>query len=149
MRLKDFIEIHDWTAAEVMELFELAKDIKAKPKKFRDALEGQTLAMIFEKSSTRTRVSFETGMFQLGGQALFLSTRDIQLGRGEPISDRGVISTEPGLYVVGRPFLYSFNSHTIGGVGRDVEHVVEHLCARPIVAAPTRVVEATAAAGSS
>src|SRR6478672_2978007 len=71
MRLKDFIEIHDWTAAEVMEIFELAKEIKAKPKKFRDALEGQTLAMIFEKSSTRTRVSFETGMFQLGGQALF------------------------------------------------------------------------------
>src|SRR5204862_1281344 len=70
-----------------MEIFELAKEIKAKPKKFRDALEGQTLAMIFEKSSTRTRVSFETGMFQLGGQALFLSSRDIQLGRGEPIPD--------------------------------------------------------------
>ena len=87
MRLKDFIEIHDWTAAEVMEIFELAKEIKAKPKKFRDALEGQTLAMIFEKSSTRTRVSFEAGMFQLGGHALFLSSRDIQLGRGEPITD--------------------------------------------------------------
>src|SRR5687768_12996640 len=61
--------------------------MKAKPKKFRDALEGQTLAMIFEKSSTRTRVSFEVGMFQLGGHALFLSARDIQLGRGEPIYD--------------------------------------------------------------
>jgi ornithine carbamoyltransferase len=87
MRLKDFIEIHDWTAAEVMEIFELAKEIKQKPKKFRDALGGQTLAMIFEKSSTRTRVSFEAGMFQLGGHALFLSSRDIQLGRGEPITD--------------------------------------------------------------
>src|SRR5437764_8551350 len=87
MRLKDFIEIHDWTAAEVMEIFELAKEIKQKPKRFRDALEGQTLAMIFEKSSTRTRVSFEAGMFQLGGHALFLSSRDIQLGRGEPIYD--------------------------------------------------------------
>lgn len=84
---KDFIEIHDYTAAEVMEIFELAKDIKQKPQKFRDALEGQTLAMIFEKSSTRTRVSFEVGMFQLGGHALFLSARDIQLGRGEPIVD--------------------------------------------------------------
>ncbi|HEX6158902.1 MAG TPA: ornithine carbamoyltransferase, partial [Thermoanaerobaculia bacterium] len=51
------------------------------------ALEGQTLAMIFEKSSTRTRVSFEVGMYQLGGHALFLSARDIQLGRGEPIYD--------------------------------------------------------------
>ena len=87
MQHKDFIEIHDYTAAEVMELFELARDIKAKPGKFHDALKGQTLAMIFEKSSTRTRVSFEVGMFQLGGHALFLSSRDIQLGRGEPIID--------------------------------------------------------------
>jgi ornithine carbamoyltransferase len=84
---KDFIEIHDYTAAEVLELFELARDMKAKPKKYNDALAGQTLAMIFEKSSTRTRVSFEVGMFQLGGHALFLSARDIQLGRGEPIYD--------------------------------------------------------------
>jgi ornithine carbamoyltransferase len=87
MRHKDFIEIHDYTAAEVMQIFELARDIKATPKKYRDTLEGQTLAMIFEKSSTRTRVSFEVGMFQLGGHALFLSSRDIQLGRGEPIYD--------------------------------------------------------------
>src|SRR5438309_11118815 len=87
MRLKDFIEIHDWTAAEVMEIFELAKEIKAKPKKFRDALEGQTLAMIFQKPSTRTRVSFETGMFQLGGQALNLTSDELQLARGETIED--------------------------------------------------------------
>lgn len=87
MRHKDFIEIHDYTADEVLELFELARDMKAKPKKFNTALEGQTLAMIFEKSSTRTRVSFEVGMYQLGGHALFLSARDIQLGRGEPIYD--------------------------------------------------------------
>ena len=87
MRHKDFIEIHDYTADEVNELFELARDMKAKPKKFNTALEGQTLAMIFEKSSTRTRVSFEVGMYQLGGHALFLSARDIQLGRGEPIYD--------------------------------------------------------------
>ncbi|MGZ8831160.1 MAG: ornithine carbamoyltransferase, partial [Thermoanaerobaculia bacterium] len=84
---KDFIEVHDYTAAEVMEIFALARDIKANPKKFADALKGRTLAMIFEKSSTRTRVSFEAGMFQLGGHALFLSARDIQLGRGEPIYD--------------------------------------------------------------
>jgi ornithine carbamoyltransferase len=87
MRHKDFIEIHDYTADEVREIFELARDMKAKPRKFADALEGQTLAMIFEKSSTRTRVSFEVGMFQLGGHALFLSARDIQIGRGEPIYD--------------------------------------------------------------
>ncbi len=87
MKHKDFIEIHDYTAEEVQEIFELARDMKAQPKKFNDALKGQTLAMIFEKSSTRTRVSFEVGMYQLGGHALFLSARDIQLGRGEPIYD--------------------------------------------------------------
>ena len=87
MNHKDFIEVHDYTADEVRQIFELAADMKANPKKYRDALAGQTLAMIFEKSSTRTRVSFEVGMFQLGGHALFLSARDIQLGRGEPIYD--------------------------------------------------------------
>ena len=87
MKHKDFIEIHDYTAAEVREIFDLARDMKANPSKFSRALEGQTLAMIFEKSSTRTRVSFEVGMFQLGGHALFLSARDIQIGRGEPIYD--------------------------------------------------------------
>ena len=50
-------------------------------------LQGKTLAMIFEKNSTRTRVSFETGIYQLGGQALFLSPRDLQIGRGEPVED--------------------------------------------------------------
>lgn len=87
MRHKDFIEIHDYSADEVRELFELARDMKAAPGKFRTTLQGQTLAMIFEKSSTRTRVSFEVGMFQMGGHALFLSSRDIQIGRGEPITD--------------------------------------------------------------
>jgi ornithine carbamoyltransferase len=87
MRHKDFIEVTDYSADEVKQIFELARDMKAKPQKFRDALPGQTLAMIFEKSSTRTRVSFEVGMYQLGGHALFLSARDIQLGRGEPIED--------------------------------------------------------------
>ena len=87
MRHKDFIEIHDYSADEVMQIFEIARDMKAGREKFSTALQGQTLAMIYEKSSTRTRVSFEVGMFQLGGHALFLSARDIQLGRGEPIYD--------------------------------------------------------------
>ncbi len=87
MKHKDFIEVTDWTADEVLDIFRLAADMKKDKAKFVRALEGQTLAMIFEKSSTRTRVSFEVGMFQLGGHALFLSARDIQLGRGEPITD--------------------------------------------------------------
>lgn len=84
---RHFISIHDLTAEQVSALFDLSADVKAHPDRHRKALEGQTLGMIFQKSSTRTRVSFEVGMFQLGGHALFLSSRDIQLGRGEPISD--------------------------------------------------------------
>jgi len=84
---KDLISIHDLSAADVAEIFDVAKKMKKNPRRYAKALEGQTLAMIFEKSSTRTRVSFEVGMYQLGGHALFLSSRDIQLGRGETIHD--------------------------------------------------------------
>ena len=106
MRHKDFIEIHDYTADEVREIFELARDMKAKPKKFADALEGQTLAMIFEKSSTRTRVSFEVGMFQMGGHALFLSSRDIQIGRGEPITDTAQVLSRYVNGIMARTFAH-------------------------------------------
>ena len=86
---KDMQSIHDLSVDEVQEILALAKELKAKQKAGvpHKILEGKTLGMIFEKSSTRTRVSFETGMYQLGGQALFLSNRDLQLGRGEPIRD--------------------------------------------------------------
>jgi ornithine carbamoyltransferase len=84
---RHLISIHDLAAAEVAGLFRLAADVKANPAKYHDHLHRKTLGMIFEKSSTRTRVSFEVGMAQMGGHALFLSSRDIQLGRGEPISD--------------------------------------------------------------
>lgn len=87
MKHKDLISIHDLSASDVAKIFDVAKKMKKNPGKYRKALEGQTLAMIFEKSSTRTRVSFEVGMYQLGGHALFLSSRDIQLGRGETIHD--------------------------------------------------------------
>jgi len=83
---RDFLEIPDFTTDELYDLLDLAHHLKrgddpGKP------LAGKTLAMIFEKSSTRTRVSFEVGTLQLGGHAIFLSSRDIQLGRGEPIKD--------------------------------------------------------------
>ena len=86
---KDMLSIHDLSVDEVQEILALAKELKAKQKAGvpHKILEGRTLGMIFEKSATRTRVSFETGMYQLGGQALFLSNRDLQLGRGEPIRD--------------------------------------------------------------
>jgi ornithine carbamoyltransferase len=87
MPARHFLSIHDLTADEVDAIFGLTAELKSEPERFRTALAGRSLAMIFEKSSTRTRVSFEVGMTQLGGHALFLSARDIQLGRGEPIAD--------------------------------------------------------------
>jgi ornithine carbamoyltransferase len=84
---RDFVSIHDRTPAEIAALLDLADAIKKEPGRYRAALAGKTLAMIFEKSSTRTRVSFEAGTYQLGGLAMFLSSRDLQIGRGEPIAD--------------------------------------------------------------
>ena len=83
---KDFLKLADFSTEEILALLELAVQIKAGkgPKK---PLAGKTLGMIFQKSSTRTRVSFEVGMLQLGGHPLFLSNNDIQLGRGESIHD--------------------------------------------------------------
>src|SRR5438067_5268042 len=83
---RDFLQIPDFSRAEIISLFDLADRMKAGKYKKRP-LEGKSLAMIFMKSSTRTRVSFEVGTYQLGGHALFLSPRDVQLGRGEPIAD--------------------------------------------------------------
>ena len=84
LRNKDLLSLHDLTKGEIEEILSLAADLKAKQKSGieHNYLKGKTLGMIFEKSSTRTRVSFETGMYQLGGSALFLSNRDLQLGRG-------------------------------------------------------------------
>ncbi|MDA3076780.1 ornithine carbamoyltransferase [Campylobacter sp. JMF_04 NA10] len=87
--MRHFLTFEDFSKDEIFEILRLAAEIKkeAKTKDYKPYLKNQTLAMIFEKSSTRTRVSFETGMYQLGGQALFLSSKDIQLGRGEPVRD--------------------------------------------------------------
>jgi ornithine carbamoyltransferase len=82
----DFLAIPDFSRDELESLFVLAQ--RMRDGKFTERpLTGKTLAMIFMKASTRTRVSFEVGTFQLGGHALFLSPRDVQLGRGEPIAD--------------------------------------------------------------
>jgi ornithine carbamoyltransferase len=84
---KDFISIHDYSVEEIKKLNSLTEDVKKNPGKYETALKGQTLGMIFQKSSTRTRVSFEVGIYQLGGIGLFLSSNDIQLGRGETVPD--------------------------------------------------------------
>ena len=106
-RHKDLISIHDFTPDEVEALFQLAANVKARPERYRNALAGQTLAMIFEKSSTRTRVSFEVGMYQLGGIATFLSSRDIQIGRGEPISDTARVLSRYVSGIMARTFAHS------------------------------------------
>lgn len=87
--MKHLLKLLDLTESEIIELLNLADQLKYEKKHniAHKYLEGKSLGMIFQKSSTRTRVSFETGMYQLGGQALFLSNRDLQIGRGEPVED--------------------------------------------------------------
>jgi ornithine carbamoyltransferase len=90
---KDFLSIADFSTAEILYLLEEAKELKKMQKAGipHPYLAGKVLGMLFEKSSTRTRVSFEVGMLQLGGHAIFLSPRDIQLGRGESIHDTAIV----------------------------------------------------------
>ena len=87
--MKHLLKLQDLSKAEILDILNLADQLKYENHNGIEHphLKGKTLGMIFQKSSTRTRVSFETGMYQLGGQALFLSNRDLQIGRGEPVED--------------------------------------------------------------
>lgn len=87
--MKHLLKLLDLSTEEITGILDLADQLKYERKHNipHELLKGQTLGMIFQKSSTRTRVSFETGMYQLGGHALFLSSRDLQIGRGEPVQD--------------------------------------------------------------
>ena len=87
MKQRHLLALKDYSREDLEEVFALARDLKARPQDYRDALRGKTLAMVFQKPSTRTRVSFETGMFQLGGHALYLGADAIQLNRGETVAD--------------------------------------------------------------
>jgi ornithine carbamoyltransferase len=87
MRVPDFLTIRDFTSEELRHLLVLARDIKADPARFSDALKGKTLAMIFEKPSLRTRVSFDVGIHQLGGFSVYLSPAEINLGKRESVYD--------------------------------------------------------------
>ena len=91
--IKHFINFDDLSLKELQGIIDQAISLKKEHKsgQINDTLKNKTLAMIFDKSSTRTRVSFEAGMTQLGGQSLFLSEKDIQLGRGEPIKDSAIV----------------------------------------------------------
>jgi len=107
--MRHFLSLKDFTKNEILEMITLAQQIKAetKEKKFLPYMEKQTLGMIFEKSSTRTRVSFETGIYQLGGIGLFLSSNDIQLGRGEPMKDTARVISRMVDMVMIRTFEHS------------------------------------------
>ncbi len=87
--MNDLLKMSDLSKEEILDILNLAMQLKYETKNGIEhkLLAGQTLGMIFQKASTRTRVSFEVGMYQLGGQALFLSSRDLQIGRGEPVED--------------------------------------------------------------
>jgi len=87
--VKDLLSVHDLSTIDVNKILDLAKTLKAQLRNGEQhhLLKGKTLGMIFQKSSTRTRVSFEVGMWQLGGSALFLNANDLQIGRGEPVKD--------------------------------------------------------------
>lgn len=107
--MKHFLTLKDFTKNEILEMIYLAQKIKVETKKKRyiPYLKNKTLGMIFEKSSTRTRVSFETGIYQLGGASLFLSSNEIHLGRGEPIKDTSrVISSMVDMMMI-RTFEHS------------------------------------------
>jgi len=105
--MKHLVTLGDVSPEAIRDLLDLAREVKSEPRRFATALAGKTLAMIFQKSSTRTRVSFEVGMHQLGGAALFLSARDIQLGRGEPLSDTARVLSRYVECIMARTYAHS------------------------------------------
>ena len=107
--MRHFLTLKDFTKEEILEIINLGLEIKKDLKNgiHKDYMPKKTLAMIFEKSSTRTRVSFETGIYQLGGHGLFLSNRDIHLGRGEPVKDTARVISSMCDMVMIRTFEHS------------------------------------------
>ncbi len=107
--MRHFLTLKDFTREEILEIIDIGLEIKKNLRAgvYKKELDMQTLGMIFEKSSTRTRVSFETGVFQLGGHALFLSNRDIHLGRGEPVKDTARVISSMCDMVMIRTFEHS------------------------------------------
>ncbi|MFC0557713.1 ornithine carbamoyltransferase [Halalkalibacter alkalisediminis] len=112
---RDFLTLLDYTPKQISQLLDKAQDIKSNKAAYAEVLKGQSLGMIFENASTRTRVSFEVGMTQLGGHALFLSPKDMQIGRGEPVKDTAHVLSR---YV--DAIMIRTNSHEL------VEELAEH-----------------------
>ncbi|AHI56084.1 ornithine carbamoyltransferase [Listeria ivanovii] len=91
---KDMLSLLEWNKAELIAMMELAVSMKTNPAHYSHILSGKILGMIFDKPSTRTRVSFEAGILQLGGQAIVMSSKELQIGRGEPIKDTAHVMSE-------------------------------------------------------
>ena len=104
--MKHFLKLSDWSTEEIMQALDLADKLKYEKKHGIEhkLLSGMTLGMIFSKSSTRTRVSFEVGIHDLGGSGLFLSSRDLQIGRGEPVEDTARVLSRYLAGIMIRPF---------------------------------------------
>jgi ornithine carbamoyltransferase len=106
MKQRHLVSLKDYSREDIEEVFALSDRLKAEPEAFREALRGRCLAMIFQKPSTRTRVSFEVGMFQLGGTALYLGADDIQLHRGETIADTARVLSQYVDAIMARVFAH-------------------------------------------
>ena len=120
---RDVVTWLDYSTDEILELLDLAQSLKKQPHSKK--LEGKTLAMIFEKSSTRTRVSFEAGMLQMGGHAIYLNSKDIQLGRGETIADTAKVLSS---YVDGI-MIRTFHTETVTELAKHASvPVINGLC---------------------
>jgi ornithine carbamoyltransferase len=106
MKQKHLLSLKEYTRAELEEIFELARKVKARPGDYADALKRKSVAMIFQKPSTRTRVSFEVGMFQLGGSSLYLGAGSIQIQRGETVADTAKVLSRYVDGIVARVFAH-------------------------------------------
>jgi ornithine carbamoyltransferase len=107
MSSNHFLSLADHSAEELRNYLDLARHLKLYPKAYREACKGQTLAMIFQKPSLRTRVSFQTGIYQLGGQGIYLGPTDIQLHRGETIADTAQVLSRYVDGIMARVFAHS------------------------------------------
>ncbi len=118
MNIRHFLSLFDCSPAELNQIIQRAIELKQQRQQgvAHETLKGRMLGMIFEKASTRTRISFETGIFQLGGNAIFLSPRDTQLGRGEPLADSARVMSSMLDIIMIRTFAHSgleeFASHS-------------------------------------
>jgi ornithine carbamoyltransferase len=137
LKIKSLISCADLTLKEYQIIFKLTEELKKKQKKGirHHILSGKTLGMIFEKSSTRTRVSFEVGMYQLGGHALYLSSNDLQLGRGETIADTAKVMSRYVDGIMARTYAHKtvedlalFGSVPVINGLSDQEHPCQVIC---------------------